>query len=393
MKIHPVAELFPMLSASELNELTDSIEREGLLNPCVRQGDMLLDGRNRLAACKLAGVEPSFTEYRGDSPVAFIIGVNLMRRHLDKGQKIALGLEIEPHFAEEAKRRQLRTAENRAKSLVVENVPQQKPARSRDQAAAAVGVSGKLLSAAKAIREADPVRFEKVKQGKLSVAKAKKEIKAERDKRDLSAAQETINSERRKDIEAVCDLRVCSCAELFASGIRPDAVITDPPYPAEFLSVFSELAIACKDVPLVAVMSGQSYLPEVMRRICEHLKYRWTIAYLTPGGQSVQLFPAKVNCFWKPVLLFGESTEWIGDVSKSSVNDNDKRFHGWGQSESGMADLIERLTKPGQLVCDPFLGGGTTAIVSLALGRKFVGCDIDAECVSLSRRRIEADNA
>jgi site-specific DNA-methyltransferase (adenine-specific) len=386
MKIHPVAELFPMLSASELNELTDSIKHEGLLNPCVRQGDILLDGRNRLAACRLAGVEPSFTEYRGDSPVAFIIGVNLMRRHLDKGQKIALGLEIEPHFAEEAKKRQ------GTRTDLVEQCPT-KFERSRDQAAAAVGVSGKLLSAAKAIREADPVRFEKVKQGKLSVAKAKKEIKAEQNKRDLTAAQETISSEKRKDIEAVCDLRVCSCAELFASGIRPDAVITDPPYPAEFLSVFSELAIACKDVPLVAVMSGQSYLPEVMRRICEHLKYRWTIAYLTPGGQSVQLFPAKVNCFWKPVLLFGESTEWIGDVSKSSVNDNDKRFHGWGQSESGMADLIERLTKPGQLVCDPFLGGGTTAIVSLALGRKFVGCDIDAECVSLSRRRIEVDNA
>jgi site-specific DNA-methyltransferase (adenine-specific) len=275
----------------------------------------------------------------------------------------------------------------------VENVPQQESARSRDQAAAAVGVSGKLLSAAKAIREADPVRFEKIKQGKLSVAKAKKEVKAEQDRRDLTAAQETISNEKRKSIEAVCDLRVCSCAELFASGIKPDAVITDPPYPVEFLPVFSELAMACKDVPLVAVMSGQSYLPEVMRRICEHLKYRWTIAYLTPGGQSVQLFPAKVNCFWKPVLLFGESTEWIGDVSKSSVNDNDKRFHGWGQSESGMADLIERLTKPGQLVCDPFLGGGTTAIVSLALGRKFVGCDIDAECVSLSRRRIEVDNA
>ena len=102
MKIHPVAELFPMLSASELNEMADSIKREGLLNPCVRQGDVLLDGRNRLAACKRAGVEPRFVEYTGDSPVAFIIGANLARRHLDKGQKIALALEIEPHFAEEA---------------------------------------------------------------------------------------------------------------------------------------------------------------------------------------------------------------------------------------------------------------------------------------------------
>jgi 23S rRNA G2445 N2-methylase RlmL len=274
----------------------------------------------------------------------------------------------------------------------VEKVPQSQQARSRDQAAAAVGVSGKLVSAAKAIREADPVRFEKVKQGKLSVAKAKKEIKAEQDKRDLKEAQKNIDTERRRKIEDVCDIRVCSCAELFSSGIKPDAVITDPPYPAEFLPVFSELAKCCKlsGVPLIAVMSGQSYLPEVFARLCEHLKYRWTMAYLTPGGQAVQQWQAKVNTSWKPVLLFGESLDWFGDVAVSKTNDNDKRFHGWGQSESGMADLIERLTKPGQTICDPFLGGGTTAFVSLALGRRFVGCDIDKNCVEQAIERVMA---
>jgi site-specific DNA-methyltransferase (adenine-specific) len=395
MKVHPVAEMFPMLSASELQEMSDSIKREGLINPCVRQGDTLLDGRNRLAACKLAGVDPRFIEYAGESPVAFIIGANLSRRHLDKGQKIALALEIEPHFAEEARKRMESGKGNdgsggrgRAKNRV-ENVPQVK---SRDPAAAAVGVSGKLVSAAKAIREADPGRFEKVKQGKLSVAKAKKEIKAEQDKRDLDAAQKTITAAKRKSIENVCDLRVCSCRDLFSSGIRPDAVITDPPYPQEFLHVFSELAEGCKaaGVPLVAVMSGQSYLPEVMHRLCAHLRYRWTLAYLTPGGQAVQQWQAKVNTAWKPVLLFGDSTEWFGDVALSKPNDNDKRFHGWGQSESGMADLVERLTKPGQLVCDPFLGGGTTAVVSLARGRRFVGCDIDAAHVQQAKARVTA---
>jgi len=388
MKTHPVAQLFPMLSSSELQEMADSIKKEGLLNPCVRQNDTLLDGRNRIAACKLAGVEPHYTEYTGDSPVAFIIGANLARRHLEKGQKIALAIEIEPHFAEEAKKRQLSTLKQGAKPDV-ENVPQREQARSRDQAAKSVGISGKLVSAAKAIKAADPERFEKVKQGKLSVAKAKKEIKAEQDKRDLSAAQKTVTAAKRESVESVCDLRVCSCMELFASGIKPDAVITDPPYPEKFLPVFTELAKGCKvaGVPLVAVMSGQSYLPEVMRRLCEHLRYRWTLAYMTPGGQAVQQWQAKVNTSWKPVILFGDAVKWFGDVAVSKPNDNDKRFHDWGQSESGMADLVERLTKPGQLICDPFLGAGTTAVVSLALGRRFVGCDIDAAHVKQAKAR------
>jgi site-specific DNA-methyltransferase (adenine-specific) len=208
---------------------------------------------------------------------------------------------------------------------------------------------------------------------------------------DLAAAQKNITEKMRESIQSVCDLRVCSCADLLASGIKPDAVITDPPYPQEFLPVFTELAIGCAKagIPLVAVMSGQSYLPDVMKRLCEHLKYRWMLAYMLPGG-GTQVWPAKANNFWKPVILFGESFEWFGDVATSTYSD--KRFHGWGQSEAGMADLVARLTKPGQLICDPFLGGGTTAIVSLALGRRFVGCDIDASCVELARQRVEATN-
>jgi site-specific DNA-methyltransferase (adenine-specific) len=389
MTIHPVAALFPMLPEQELADLASDIKTNGLQQPIVMQGGTLLDGRNRLAACERAGVKPTFTEYKGDSPVAFIIGVNLHRRHLDQGQKIALGIEIEPHFADEARKR-MQVRKGNQPGASVEIVPHLD--KSRDQAARAVGVSGKTLSTAKAIKAAAPDKFRAIIEGKLSVARAKKEVKADKDKADLVKAQTEIKAETRKNIESVCDLRVCSCRDLFASGIKPAAVITDPPYPREFLPVFSELAESCAaaGVPMVAVMSGQSYLPEVMHRLCEHLRYRWTLAYLTPGGQAVQQWQVKVNTSWKPVLLFGDAEEWFGDVAASKVNDNDKRFHGWGQSESGTADLVERLTKPGQLICDPFLGGGTTAVVALALGRRFVGCDIEADCVARTRQRVEA---
>jgi DNA modification methylase len=56
-----------------------------------------------------------------------------------------------------------------------------------------------------------------------------------------------------------------------------------------------------------------------------------------------------------------------------------------------MADLIDRLSEPGQIVCDPFVGGGTTALVSLRLGRRFVGCDIDKGVCEKAVRRCEVD--
>jgi hypothetical protein len=52
-----------------------------------RRGEgTLIDGRNRLAACKLAGVEPTFETRSGD-PTAFILSQNVRRRHMTAGQR------------------------------------------------------------------------------------------------------------------------------------------------------------------------------------------------------------------------------------------------------------------------------------------------------------------
>lgn len=186
-----------------------------------------------------------------------------------------------------------------------------------------------------------------------------------------------------------------------------DVIITDPPYPKEYLPVYSELssfaARALKPGGSMFVMVGQSYLPEVIARLGEKMTYHWTMAYLTPGGQATQLWQKNVNTFWKPILWYvngefktndenGDPTKWIGDVAKSAANDNDKDHHFWGQSESGMADLIERCSLPGQVIADPFLGGGTTGIVAVRMLRKFIGADSDARCVDAVLKRLEFDD-
>lgn len=87
-EVHPVADLFPMLADDELAELAEDIKQRGLLHAIVLDGDgRVLDGRNRLAACELAGVEPKFVEYDGDDPDGYALAVNLQRRNLTKGQQ------------------------------------------------------------------------------------------------------------------------------------------------------------------------------------------------------------------------------------------------------------------------------------------------------------------
>ena len=120
--------------------------------------------------------------------------------------------------------------------------------------------------------------------------------------------------------------------------------------------------------------------------------YHWCLAYLTPGGQSPQLWHKRTNTFWKPVLWYtkGDYTgDYIGDVLKSPPNDNDKQYHEWGQSLGGMKDIVERFTNPGDTILDPFIGGGTTGVAAITMGRKFIGTDIEKDNIEITKKRVK----
>jgi 16S rRNA G966 N2-methylase RsmD len=199
--------------------------------------------------------------------------------------------------------------------------------------------------------------------------------------------------------EQLVSLHCCDLVNAPIADASVDVIITDPPYPKEFLHTYRDLAVLANRVlkpgGSLLAMAGQSYLPDIMQLMDVEgdLHYHWTVSYLTPGGQSPQIWQRKVNTFWKPVLWYVKGKyerHWVGDVSKSNVNDNDKRFHFWGQSESGIKDLVDRFSRPGEVVLDPFLGGGTTGIVCKMYHRRFVGVEIDAQVFAQAQERIAA---
>lgn len=94
--VFPVADLFPMIPTDELAELAEDIQENGLQEPIViakLNGEWLLvDGRNRLAACQLAGITPHYRILDSD-PTAYVLSANVHRRHLTKGQA-AMGVAL-----------------------------------------------------------------------------------------------------------------------------------------------------------------------------------------------------------------------------------------------------------------------------------------------------------
>ena len=83
--VHPHAEFYPLLDDDALQALAEDIRENGLLDPVtVTEDGVLLDGRNRLRACELVGIEPATAIFEGDDIGAFVRSKN-MRRHQPVG--------------------------------------------------------------------------------------------------------------------------------------------------------------------------------------------------------------------------------------------------------------------------------------------------------------------
>ncbi len=85
---HPYADKFPVLPESELAELAESIRANGLRSAVVLTPDgLILDGRNRHAACQQIGVEPETVIYEGADLAEYVIDCNSTRRNMSTGAR------------------------------------------------------------------------------------------------------------------------------------------------------------------------------------------------------------------------------------------------------------------------------------------------------------------
>ncbi len=182
-----------------------------------------------------------------------------------------------------------------------------------------------------------------------------------------------------------------------ATWIAPrkyDFIITDPPYPKEYLPLWETLAIRAKEWlkpgGLLIAMSGQSYLNEIYAMMDKHLKYYWTSCFLTPE-RRVLLHNKQVMCHWKPLLVYSllddnYNGKLFDDVYNSPRSPKDN--HEWEQSEEGMLAIIKQVCLPGQYILDPFCGSGTTGVAAIEYGCLFDGIDIEIENVNISKARL-----
>lgn len=174
MNAHPATAIFPMMAEAELSELAADIRDRGQQVPIVLHEGLILDGRNRFAACQRIGATAWTTEWGGEggSPAAYVISLNLHRRHLTPGQRAAIAAESLHLFEAEAKERRHRDKER---------IPDPELGQARDHAAAAFNVNPRYVQDAKRLRDDAPAVFERVKAGEVSIPEARQFVFSERE--------------------------------------------------------------------------------------------------------------------------------------------------------------------------------------------------------------------
>lgn len=159
---HPAAALFPMMEGGDAADFNADIRAHGVSQAVtlieLAGVRLVLDGRNRLRAARLAGQACPAELYVGSDPVRFVMARNLHRRHLTDGQKSMAAADAET-FTHGG----VRVGEGKANL----------PAITREEAAAMAGVNVKSVErAAKVKRKGSAVLADAVRAGKMTVGTA-----------------------------------------------------------------------------------------------------------------------------------------------------------------------------------------------------------------------------
>jgi DNA modification methylase len=174
-----------------------------------------------------------------------------------------------------------------------------------------------------------------------------------------------------------------------------DLVFTDPPYLKEYIHLYGWLSEwasrVLKPEGFLLTYVGNYWKADVMQHLGVHLDYFYDFV-VAHAGMGSMIWDRRVIARSKSVLAYQPK----GQRNKPRTNvlglfngvGQQKQYHKWGQGEAEARYYIDCFSSSAQLVIDPFLGGGTTAVACKMLGRECVGFEIEPETADVARERL-----
>ena len=384
--------LIPALSVEEYAQLEANILEEGIREPIITWNGFIIDGHNRFSIAQRFDLDYKTTSKHFNSEVDVKIWMannQLGRRNLSDYVKGELYETIEK-LEKEKGEKNLKTNIGEGQRLSIND--KGKAHNTREIISNKLGWSTGKKAQFDVVKKKAPEEVkEKLRNNEITIHAAYQEIKKEEKKEEKIQERKKLAEEgAKKEIEI--DFRLGDFEEVFSDlpDGSIDCIITDPPYPYEFIEVWSKLSRFAKRVlkpnGYCVAYSGQMYLPEVMKRMSENLDYYWTFA-VYHEGQTQIVNGINLMCRWKPVLIFQNGKKKIENTFQDYFisEQREKNGHDWQQSKSGVAYLIEMFTKPMDIILEPFAGSGTTIIAAKEKKRKVLAAEINEQTYNIAK--------
>ncbi len=176
-----------------------------------------------------------------------------------------------------------------------------------------------------------------------------------------------------------------------------DLVLTDPPYGIGLeYADYDDTEDGWYDMMLRLIpeckrLSSMSVMPtcriKALEWIYTHIPPDWLICWYkgSPGHRSFIGFND-----WEPHLVYGKNEGVQMHDYFYCQPEMVKLGHPCPKPIGWAYWMIERMTKPGDLILEPFLGSGTTCVAAKMLGRNYIGIDISPEYVKIAQERLKA---
>ena len=79
----------------------------------------------------------------------------------------------------------------------------------------------------------------------------------------------------------------------------------------------------------------------------------------------------------------------VWNIPLVSGNSHERTEHPAQYPEKLIERIIKAVTNKGDIILDPFMGSGTTAVVAKRLNRDFVGYELNSEYVDIAKKRLK----
>ena len=115
----------------------------------------------------------------------------------------------------------------------------------------------------------------------------------------------------------------------------------------------------------------------------------------SPALDNHYFFPITEYIYW----IVKDKKQFFFDKSKSIFKNTiwrmsvDKNPHPAPFPYIMAANIINCCSKEGDIVYDPFMGSGTTALASVKLGRQYIGSEISEKYVSMANEKIKIEKS